>query len=83
MLGYALLMAIVAVAPWPLGMTGAFYGLTALVGSLIFVSLNIWVVIDAAPSPLEMRAEKALFLYSIGYMLVSFAALALDREVFA
>ena len=41
MLGYALLMAIVAVAPWPLGMTGAFYGLTALVGSLIFVSLNI------------------------------------------
>jgi len=76
-------MAIVAVAPWPLGMTGAFYGLTALVGSLIFVSLNIWVVIDAAPSPLEMRAEKALFLYSIGYMLVSFAALALDRAVFA
>jgi protoheme IX farnesyltransferase len=83
MLGYAVLMTIVAVAPWPLGMTGAFYGITALVGSLIFVAINIWVVVDAAPTPKTMRAEKALFLYSIGYMLVTFAALALDRTVFA
>ena len=83
MLGYAVLMAIVAVAPWPLGMTGAFYGITALVGALIFLAINIWVVLDAAPTPKEMRAEKALFLYSIGYMLVTFAALALDRTVFA
>ena len=83
MLGYAVLMAIVAVAPWPLGMTGAFYGVTALVGALIFLAINLWVVIDAAPTPKEMRAEKALFLYSIGYMLVTFAALALDRTVLA
>ena len=83
MLGYAVLMAIVAVAPWPLGMAGAFYGITAAVGALIFLAINIWVVLDAAPTPKEMRAEKALFLYSIGYMLVTFAALALDRTVFA
>ncbi len=83
MLGYAVLMAVVAVAPWPLGMTGAFYGITALVGSLIFVAINIWVVTDAAMTPKEMRAEKALFLYSIGYMLITFGALALDRTVFA
>jgi heme o synthase len=83
MLGYAVLMALVAVAPWPLGMTGAFYGITALVGSAIFLAINVWVVIDAAPVPKEMRAEKLLFLYSIGYMLVTFAALALDRTVFA
>lgn len=83
MLGYAVLMAIVAVAPWPLGMTGAFYGLTAIIGSLIFVGLNIWVVVDAAPSAREMRAEKVLFVYSIGYMLGTFAALALDRTVLA
>jgi protoheme IX farnesyltransferase len=83
MLGYAVLMAVIAVAPWPLGMTGVFYGVTALVGSLIFVAINIWVVADAAPTPKEMRAEKALFLYSIGYMLVTFGALALDRTVFA
>jgi heme o synthase len=83
MLGYAVLMAAVAVAPWPLGMTGAFYGITALVGSAIFLAINIWVVIDAAPTPMAMRAEKLLFLYSIGYMLVTFAALALDRTLFA
>jgi heme o synthase len=83
MLGYAMLMAVVAVAPWPLAMTGAFYGVTALVGSLVFVAINIWVVVDAAPTPKAMRAEKALFLYSIGYMLIVFAALALDRTVLA
>ena len=83
MLGYAVLMTIVAVAPWPLGMTGALYGVTALVGSLVFVAINIWVVVDAAQTTKAMRAEKLLFLYSIGYMLMVFAALALDRTVFA
>ncbi len=83
MLGYAVLMAGVAVLPWTLGLAGAFYGVTALVGSLIFLALNAWVVVDAAPEPKLMRAEKALFLYSIAYMLVVFAALALDRTVFA
>jgi heme o synthase len=83
MLGYAVLMAAVAIAPWPLGMTGTFYGTTALVGSAIFLAINIWVVVDAAPTPREMRAEKLLFLYSIGYMLVTFAALALDRTMFS
>jgi protoheme IX farnesyltransferase len=82
MLGYAVLMAAVAIAPWPLGMTGAFYGMTAFVGSVIFLAINIWVVVDAAMMPREMRAEKLLFLYSIGYMLVTFAALALDRTMF-
>jgi len=81
MLGYAILMAIVAVAPWPLGLAGPFYGIVALVGSVIFVALDVWVVTDAAPTPKTMRAEKALFLYSIGYMLVTFAALAIDRTV--
>ncbi len=83
MFGYAVLMAGVAIAPWPLGMAGALYGITALVGSAIFLAINIWVVVDAAPTPKEMRAEKLLFLYSIGYMLMTFAALALDRTVFA
>jgi heme o synthase len=83
MLGYAVLMAVVAVLPWSLGLAGAFYGVTALVGSLIFLAINIWVVADAAPDTASMRAEKALFLYSIAYMLIVFAALALDRTVLA
>ena len=83
MLGYAVLMAVVAVLPGTLGRTGAFYGITAIVGSAIFFALNIWVVVDAAPTPKMMRAEKALFLYSIAYMLTVFGALALDRAVLA
>jgi heme o synthase len=83
MLGYAVLMAGVAVLPWALGLTGVFYGLTALVGSLVFLAINVWVVVDAAPDTKSMRAEKALFLYSIAYMLAVFGALALDRTVLA
>jgi heme o synthase len=83
MLGYAVLMAGVAVLPWALALTGAVYGVTALTGSLVFLALALWVVVDAAPEPSQMRAEKALFLYSIAYILVLFAALALDRTVFA
>ena len=83
MLGYTGLMAGVALAPWALGLAGAVYGVTALVGTAIFVALNVWVVVDAAPSPAAMRAERALFLYSIAYMLIVFAALAVDRALFA
>lgn len=83
MLGYAVLMAIVAVLPWAMGLTGAFYGWTALVGAIVFLAIDVWVIVDAAPTTKMMRAEKALFLYSIAYMLAIFGALALDRTVFA
>ena len=83
MLGYAVLMAVVAVLPWSLDLAGAFYGVTALIGSLIFLAINIWVVVDAAPDTQSMRAERALFLYSIAYMLIVFGALAIDRTLFA
>ena len=83
MLGYAVLTAVVAVLPWALDLTGAFYGVTAFVGSAIFVAINVWVVIDAAPVPKAMRAEKLLFVYSIAYMLIVFGALATDRALLA
>ncbi|MEP6786561.1 MAG: heme o synthase [Sphingomonadales bacterium] len=81
MLFYAVLMSVVAVAPWALGMTGALYGVTALVGSAIFLAINLRVVIDAAETTAEMRSERALFLYSIGYILVLFGTLAIDRSL--
>lgn len=81
MLFYAVLMAIVAVAPWPLGLAGALYGVTALVGSVIFLAINLRVVTDAAETTAEMKAERVLFLYSIGYMLVLFGVLAIDRSL--
>jgi protoheme IX farnesyltransferase len=81
MMFYAVLMAIVAIAPWPLGLTGALYGVTAVVGSAIFLAINLRVVTDAAETTEEMRAERVLFLYSIGYMLVLFGMLAIDRSL--
>ncbi len=81
MLIYAVAMAVAAVAPWPLGIAGPGYGLVALLASAIFVALTIWVVADDAATTKAMRAEKALFLYSIGYVLIIFAALAVDRAM--
>ncbi len=79
MLGYAVAMAVTAVAPWTLGLASVGYGLCAAALSAIFLALNVWVVADAAQSTKAMRAERALFLYSIGYVLLIFALLATDR----
>ena len=81
MLGYAVAMAVVAVAPWPLGLTGAVYGVIASVGSAIFLGLTAWVVAKAAPTPATMKPERYLFVYSIGYVLAMFAALVVDRWI--
>jgi protoheme IX farnesyltransferase len=83
MLGYAVLMAGAAVSPWPLGLASAGYGVVALALSLVFLALNVRVVVDNAATTPEMKAERALFLYSIGYVLVIFAVLAADRVVMA
>lgn len=82
MLFYAVAMAVIAVAPWPLGLAGAFYGIVAGMASAVFVALNIWVVIVAAPTPVTMKPERVLFVYSIGYILAMFAALVVDRWAF-
>lgn len=81
MLGYTLAMAAVAIAPWPLGLAHALYGATAIVTSAIFLALNVWVVAASAPEAPEMKAERALFVYSIFYVLALFAALVIDRWV--
>ena len=79
MLGYAVLMAGAAIAPWALGLAGQLYGSIAAVVSALFVALTAWCLIVDAPTPATMKPERALFIYSIGYVLVIFAALAIDR----
>lgn len=79
MLVYAVMMAVVAIAPWPIGLAHALYGTVAIIGSGIFLALNIWVVAAAAPTPAGMKAERTLFIYSIFYVLAMFAALVIDR----
>ena len=79
MLFYAVLMAVAAVAPWPLGLAGVTYGLIATTMSAVFVGLTAWVVAARAETTAEMKAERILFVYSIGYILAIFASLAFDR----
>jgi len=76
---YTVPMAICAVAPWPLGLTGALYGLVALVLSLAFLVLSLLVLANKATEPAGMKPEKQLFGFSILYLFALFGALVVDR----
>lgn len=76
---YTLPMAAVAVAPWPLGLTGAIYGAVASVLTAIFVALSLRVLANKATDPAAMGPEKALFKFSILYLFALFGALVVDR----
>jgi protoheme IX farnesyltransferase len=76
---YSLPMAAAAVAPWPLGLSGPAYGITAAVLSIVFVLLAARVLANRATDPSEMGPEKKLFAYSVFYLFALFAALVADR----
>ncbi len=80
---YSLPMAAAAVAPWPLGLTGALYGLAALALSLAFVALTFPVITNGATEPAGMAPEKRLFAFSIIYLFALFTALVADRWLVA
>jgi protoheme IX farnesyltransferase len=80
---YTLPMAAAAVAPWPLGLAGAFYGIVAAALSLAFLLLALRVLANRASEPAAMKPEKQLFAYSILYLFAVFAALVLDRWLIA
>jgi protoheme IX farnesyltransferase len=76
---YSLPMAACAVAPWPLGLAGPVYGLTAGLLSLVFVALSFAVLANKATDPAGMGPEKKLFGFSILYLFALFGALVVDR----
>jgi protoheme IX farnesyltransferase len=76
---YTLPMAAAAVAPWPLGLAGAFYGVVAAALSLAFIVLALRVLANQASEPVGMKPEKQLFAYSILYLFALFGALVADR----
>jgi len=76
---YTLPMAVVAVLPWPLGLTGAIYGVVATVGTLVFAGLAARVALRTTVPDDGMKPEKRLFSYSILYLFVLFGALVVDR----
>jgi heme o synthase len=76
---YTLPMAAAAIIPWPLGLSGPIYGVSAAVLSLVFVVLAGRVAASRATEPVQMDAEKHLFAYSVFYLFALFAVLVADR----
>jgi heme o synthase len=81
--GYSWVLAAVAIAPWALGMTGWVYGATTLATNASFLYLAFGVWRSETTEAAAMKAEKRLFGYSILYLFILFAALALDRMLLA
>ncbi|HET9429389.1 MAG TPA: UbiA family prenyltransferase, partial [Allosphingosinicella sp.] len=80
---YTLPMAGVAVAPWPLGLTGALYGAAAAALSIVFLLLAFQVLASRTVDPKEMKAEKRLFGFSVLYLFAIFGALVADKVLLA
>jgi protoheme IX farnesyltransferase len=80
---YTIPMAAVAVAPWPLGLTGAIYGVVSVVGTAAFALFAAQVALRTGTPGDGMRPEKRLFKYSILYLFLLFGALVVDRWVLA
>jgi protoheme IX farnesyltransferase len=76
---YSIPMVVAAIAPWPLGLTGALYGLAAAGLGLVFMALAARVLANHATEPAEMGPEKKLFAYSVFYLFALFAVLVADR----
>jgi heme o synthase len=78
---YSLIMAVGAVAPWPLALTGAIYGITALLFSLLFCALAVPVATRATGDNDPMKPEKRLFAFSLVYLFMLYAAVVADRWI--
>lgn len=80
-LAYAVLLVPIALAPWWIGGTGALYGISALVLSLVFLALSVIVGLRTSAADDPMLAEKRLFKFSILYLFALFAILVADRLI--
>ena len=76
---YSLPLAVVAVAPWPLGLAGPIYGFAAIGLSALFVAMAFLVLGNRSTEPSGMGPEKRLFGYSVLYLFILFKALVADR----
>ncbi|WP_293880307.1 heme o synthase [Sphingomonas sp.] len=76
---YTVPMAVCAVAPWALGMTGLVYGMSAIVLTAIFAAMALRVA--RRRSDAAMKPERQLFKYSILYLFALFGVLLVDKLV--
>jgi protoheme IX farnesyltransferase len=72
-------MVLAAAAPWPLGLAGPIYGITAAAMSGLFLAMAVQVAIRRSEPDDKMLPEKRLFKYSILYLFIVFGALVVDR----
>ena len=80
---YTFIMAVAALAPVALHLTGAIYGTAALVGTAIFAAMAFQVYLRRETDPARMAPEKRLFKYSILYLFLLFGAVVVDRWLLA
>jgi heme o synthase len=80
---YTLPMVAAAVAPWPLGLGGAIYGVIAVLLSGWFLLLAGRIAASREEDPALMRPERALFRFSILYLFALFGAIVIDRMLLA
>ena len=73
---YTLILVPLAIAPWPLGYTGAIYGVTAVISGAVMLLLGWQVLHERAPAE---RASRNLFAFSVLYLFLLFAVLLVDR----
>jgi heme o synthase len=73
---YTLILVPLAIAPWPLGYTGALYGMTSAVTGAIMLVLAFQVLRERRPVE---RACRHLFAFSILYLFLLFAMLLIER----
>jgi heme o synthase len=74
MLLYTLVLWPVSLAPWALGVAGAFYGASALALSVLFTGTAIRVCRDQGE-----RSARLMFGFSLLYLLLIFSLLLVDR----
>jgi protoheme IX farnesyltransferase len=73
---YTLILVPLGIAPWPLGFTGALYGVVAAVTGAIMLVLAWQVFNERRPAE---RASKHLFAFSILYLFLLFAVLLIEH----
>lgn len=78
---YTIPMAIAAIAPWALHLTGLFYGIVAVITTAVFGAMALQVMLRTTAPEDNMRPEKRLFAYSIFYLFILFGALVVDHWI--
>ncbi len=78
---YTVPMAVVAILPWLLNLTGPLYGVIATALTVAFGVLALRVATRTTQPDDTMKPEKQLFAYSILYLFAMFGALVADRWI--